>query len=184
MKLSLPVLALVLATGMPLAACAQQSNAAENGPSSDVRAQMQQMRDQTKTAAFNDLSAADRAKVQAIIDQVNNGQLTDLRAAAQQIDAAITPAEAKAVLGERDKMMQAIHAALPSRDGNGPGPNGGPGANGPGPNGAPPNADHPRGPWGGAGANDAGRFLLQLSISREKMRELRHKAMPAGQQSQ
>src|SRR5947209_10164820 len=113
MKLSLPVLALVVATGMPLAACAQQSNAGENGPSPEVRAQMQQARDTAKAAAFNDLSAADRAKVQAIIDQVNNGQLTDLRAAAQQIDAAITPAEAQAVLAERSKMMQAFRANHP-----------------------------------------------------------------------
>ena len=114
MKLSfLPMLALVLATGMPLAACAQQSNAAENGPPSDVRAQMQQARDAAKAAAFNDLTPASRAKVQSIIDQVNNGQLTDLRAAAQQIDAALTPAETKAVLAERDKMMQTMRANMP-----------------------------------------------------------------------
>jgi hypothetical protein len=93
MKLSLPVLALVLATGLPLAACAQQGNAADNGPSPEVRAQMQQARDNTKTAALNDLSAAYRAKVQSIIDQVNNGQQTDLRAAVQQIDATLSPTE-------------------------------------------------------------------------------------------
>jgi hypothetical protein len=197
MKLSLPVLALVVATGMPLAACAQQSNAAENGPSPEVRQQMQQLRDTTKTAAFNDLSAADRAKVQAIIDRVNNGQLTDLRAAADQIDAAISPAESKAVLAERDKMMQSMRASFPRRDGmgpgpngqnGGPGPNGGPGAGAPGPNagpnGAAPNADHPRGPWGGARTQTAGRFLLSLGVSREKMRELRNAQRPQQQQSQ
>ena len=164
MKLSLPVLALVVATGMPLAACAQQSNAAENGPSPEVRAQMQQARDNAKTAAFNDLTPADRAKVQAIINQVNNGQLTDLRAAAQQIDAAITPAEAQAVLAERAKMRQAFIANHP----DGMGPNGGPGA---GPNGAPgANGEH-RG-FGGR-SQTAGRFLLQLGVSPEKMRQLR-----------
>src|ERR1700736_1278895 len=136
MKLSLPVLALVMATGLPLAACAQQSNAAENGPSPEVRAQMQQARDNAKTAALNDLSAPNRAKVQSIIDQVNNGQLTDLRAAAQQIDSALTPAETKAVLAEREKMMQTIRANMPPRP-DGAGPNG-PGPNGAGPNGAPP----------------------------------------------
>src|ERR1700736_5313688 len=115
MKLSLPLLAVVLASGLPLAACAQQSNAAENGPPPAIRAQMQQARDNAKTAAFNDLTPADRAKVQAIIDQVNNGQLTDLRAAGQQIDAILSPTEAKAVLGERDKMMAAIRANLPPR---------------------------------------------------------------------
>jgi hypothetical protein len=170
MKLSLPVLALVVATGLPLAACAQQSNAAENGPSPEVRAQMQQARDNAKTAAFNDLSAADRAKVQAIINQVNNGQLTDLRAAAQQIDAAITPAEAQAVLAERTKMTAAFRANRPQ----GMGPNGGPGAGpngGPGPNGAPgANGEH-RG-FGGR-SQTAGRFLLQLGVSPEKMKQLR-----------
>jgi hypothetical protein len=171
MKLSLPVLALVVATGMPLAACAQQSNAGENGPPPEIRAQMQQARDTAKTAAFNDLTPADRAKVQAIINQVNNGQLTDLRAAAQQIDAAITPAEAQAVLAERTKMMANFRANHP----DGMGPNGGPGPNGasgagPGPNGAGQNGEH-RG-FGGRNQT-AGRFLLQLGVSPEKMRELR-----------
>ena len=171
MKLSLPVLALVVATGLPLAACAQQSNAAENGPSPEIKAQMQAARDSAKTAAFNDLSAADRAKVQAIIDQVNNGQLTDLRAATQQIDAVLTPAEAKAVLAERDKMMQTIHANMPAR----------PDGAAPGPNGAAPNGERHGGFMGG---NDAGRFLLSLGVSREKMRELRHKTMQSQGQSQ
>ena len=186
MKLSLPMLALLVATGFPLAACAQQSNAADNGgPSPEMRAQMQQARDNTKTAALNDLTPANRAKVQSVIDQVNNGQLTDLRAAAQQINAALTPAEAKAVLAERDKMMATIRANMPARpDGagpnGGPGPNAGPGAGpnaGPGPSGAPPNADHPRGAFGGRGGNDAGRFLLSLGVSREKMRALRDAQM-------
>jgi hypothetical protein len=171
MKLSLPVLALIVATGMPLAACAQQSNAAENGPSPEVRAQMQQARDNARTAAFNDLTPADRAKVQAIINQVNNGQVTDLRAAAQQIDAAITPAEAQAVLAERTKMMQTFRANHPQGGPNGgPGaaPNGGPGA---GPNGAPgANGEH-RG-FGGR-AQTAGRFLLQLGVNPDKMKQLR-----------
>jgi hypothetical protein len=184
MKSSLPMLALLVATGLPLAACAQQSNAADNGPSTEVRAQMQQVRDTTKTAAMNDLSPANRAKVQSIIDQVNNGQLTDLRAAAQQIDAALTPAESKAVLAERDKMMASMRANMPPRpDGagpsGGPGPNGGPGMGGPGgPNAGPgPNGGPGRGGWGGRGGNDAGRFLLSLGVSREKMRALRQQQM-------
>jgi hypothetical protein len=188
MKLSLPALALVLAAGFPLSACAQQSNAAENGPPPEVRAQMQQARDTAKTAAFNDLSAANRAKVQSIIDDVNSGKQTDLRAAAQAIDAALTPAETKAVLAERDKMMQTLRANMPPRpDGaNGPGPNGagpnGPGPNGAGPNGPGPNGAGPNGP--GLGRNDVGRFLLSLGVSREKMRELRQKmqSQPPAQQ--
>ncbi|HEY0380946.1 MAG TPA: hypothetical protein VGC72_01995 [Candidatus Elarobacter sp.] len=187
MKLSLPVLALLMATGLPLAACAQQSNAAEKqAPSPEIRAQMQAARDSAKTAAFNDLSAANRAKVQSIVDQINNGQLTDVRAAAQQIDAVLTPAETKAVLGERDKLMQTMRANMPPRpDGapggpNGPPPNAAPNAApNAGPNGAP-NGDQPR--RGGFGRmNDAGGFLISLGVSREKMRELRRSQMQQGQ---
>ncbi len=164
MKLSLPVLAAVLAAGLPLSVLAQ-AGGPPNGPPPEVRAQMQAAHDAAKTAAFNDLSPATRAKVQTIVDQINGGQLTDLRSAAQQVDAALTPAESKAVLGERDKMMATMRANMPPR------PDGAPG--GPGAMAGGPNADHPRGP--GAGGNDAGRFLLQVSVSREKMREL-HKA--------
>src|SRR5437660_586519 len=106
MKLSLPVLALVVATGLPLAACAQQSNAA------------------------------------------------------------LTPAESKAVLGERDKMMQTMRANMPPRpDGAMAGPNGA-GPNGPPPNGGPNNADHPRRM---GRMSTPGGFLLSLGVSREKM---------------
>jgi hypothetical protein len=133
---------------------------------------MQAARDSAKTAAFNDLSAGSRAKVQAIIDQVNNGQLTDLRAAAQQIDAALTPAETKAVLAERDKMSQTMRANMPPRpDGAAP--------NGPPPNGGPNNADHPHRM---GGMKDAGGFFLRLAVSPEKMRALRQSQQrPAGQ---
>ena len=181
MKLSLPVLAVLMATGLPLAACAQQSNAAEKqGPSPEIRAQMQAARDSAKTAAYNDLSAANRAKVQSIVDQVNNGQLTDLRAAAQQIDAALTPAETKAVLAERDKLMQTMRANMPPRP---DGAMGGPNPSAPPPNAPPPNAGPNAGPNGdqphrGFGRmNDAGGFLLSLGVSREKMRELRRNQM-------
>jgi hypothetical protein len=150
---------------------------------------MQAAHDSAKTAAFNDLSAGSRAKVQAIVDQVNNGQLTDLRAAAQQIDAVLTPAETKAVLAERDKLMQTMRANMPPRpDGAMPGPNGPPpngpppGAapNGPPPNGAPNNADHPH--RGMGGMKDAGGFLLRLAVSPEKMHQLHQmQQKPAGQ---
>ena len=159
MNKSLPVLALLVATGLPLAACAQQgANASEGPPPAVIQA-----RAAAKTAAFNDLSATDRAKVQAIIDQVNNGQLTDLRAASQQIDAVLTPAETTAVLAERTKMRDAMRANMPARpDGAGP--------NGQGPNGAPPNGMVHK-------TSSAGRFLLQLGVSPEKMRALRQAQM-------
>ena len=173
--LSVAPVALMVTAGLPLTVCAQQTGP-PGGPPPEVRAQMQAARDAAQTAAFNDLSPATRTKVQAIVDQINGGQLTDLRAAAAQIDAALTPAETKAVLAERDKMMASLRANMPPKpDGaapNGPGPMAG-GPNGPG-------ADHPRGP--GAGANDAGRFLLSLGVSREKMHELRKGQMQQQQQ--
>ena len=116
MKKALPAFALLLATGIPLAACAEQSGNAAGGPPPAIV----QARAAAKTAAFNDLSGTDRAKVQAIIDQVNNGQLTDIRSAVQQIDAIVTPSESAAVLAERTKMMETIRANMPAPpDGSG-----------------------------------------------------------------
>ncbi len=189
MKITVPVLALALAAAFPLTALAQ-TNAAPNGPPPDVRAQLDAARDAAKTASLNDLSPANRAKVQSIIDQINNGQQTDLRAAAQQIDAALTPAETKAVLAERDKLVQTMHANMPPRpDGIGPGGANVAPPNGTAPNGAPPsgamNAEHPRG--FGRHMKDAGGFLLMLGVSREKMRALHQRAreqMPASQKPQ
>lgn len=168
MKLSLSVLALAMAAAIPLTACAQVNAQSNDGASSDVRAQVQQARDNAKTAAMNDLSPDHRAKVQAIIDKANNAQsMSELLDAAKQIDGVLTPSESKAVLGERDKMMQTMHAEM--AQGGGPGP----GQGGPGGPGARNGGDH--GGTGAAMRNDAGRFLLQLSMSREKMRELRAK---------
>ena len=53
MKLSLPVLAAVLAAGLPLSVLAQ-AGGPQNGPPPEVRAQMQAAHDAAKTAAFND----------------------------------------------------------------------------------------------------------------------------------
>ena len=175
MKLSPSLLALALVATMPLSACAQSAQAqSQDGPPPAVRAQMQQARDGAKTAAFNDLSADHRARVQSIVDAIGNGTQTDLRAAATQIDGILSPGEQKAVLAERDKMMQTMRAGMPQGgpNGGGAGPNGGPGR---GPDGQ-------GNPNGMRRANDAGRFLLQLSVSRDKMRELRQKQMQ--QQSQ
>ncbi|HYZ14873.1 MAG TPA: hypothetical protein VE591_00675 [Candidatus Acidoferrum sp.] len=162
MKLSLSVLALAMAAAMPLAASAQANPPSNDGPPPEVRAKMQQARDGARTAAMNDLSPDHRAKVQAIVDKANDAQsMSDLVAAAKQIDTVLTPDEAKAVLGERDKMMQTMRANMPQGAGPGGPPPGGPGG--------------PGGRGRGGMRNDAGRVLLQLSVSREKMRALREK---------
>lgn len=163
MKSSFRLLALVLATGISLVACAQSSNAQEsgggaNGFSPEMRAKMQQLRDTTKTAAYNDLSAADRAKVQAIIDQVTSGQQTDLKAAVTQIDAVLTPDESKAIMGERDKFVAQIRTMMPPRPDAGASP--GPGRRG----------------GGMSRTKDPGVFLLTLSVTPQKLRELRQAA--------
>jgi hypothetical protein len=162
MKLPLSVLALAVAMAMPLTACAQV-NAQSGGPSPEFRAKMEQVRSDSKTAAFNDLSPDHRAKVQAIVDQINAGKLTDIRGAVQQVDAILTPDESKAVLAERDKMMTAMHAAMQSEGAPAPAASG--------------QGEHRGGPGGGMmrGKPDAGRVLLQLSVSRETMRALRSK---------
>jgi hypothetical protein len=179
MKLHSSVLAVALLAAMPLGASAQVNAQAGGAPPPELRAKIDQARGEAKTAAFNGLSPDHRAKVQAIVDQINAGKLTDLRAAVQQIDGILTPDEAKAVLGERDKMMAAIHGAMPQNQGA---PGAGPGPGGPG---AATGGEH-QGPPGGMmrNRNDAGRVLLQLSVSRETMRALRQKQEQSQPQTQ
>jgi hypothetical protein len=137
MKTLIRMLALALAAGAPPAAFAQQTSApAASSPVPDMLHKLQQAREAVKGPAFAALTPATRAKVQSVIDQVNGGQLTDLPAAVQQINAALSPAETKAVLAERTKMIESMHID------DGP-----------------------------AKAN-AGRFLLNLSASRETMHRL------------
>ena len=124
---------------------------------------MEKARADAKTAALNDLSADHRKRVQAVVDQVNNGTTTDLAAAAGQIDAILSSAESKAVLGERDKMIQTFRANAPDGSQGGPRPGG------------PPSG----GPQGGLRNQSAGRFLLRVSISPERMRELRGGQAPS-----
>jgi hypothetical protein len=159
MKLFPAAFAAVLASAIPLAGLAQQPAppaAPPGGPSSQMRAQMLQARDNARNAALNDLSPDHRARVQGIIDQVNAGTQTDLRAAAQQIDAVLTPSESQAILGERDKMIASMHAQTSQQGAAGPSGQGG-----------------PAGPPHRARSNDAGRFLLMVGISPERMRALR-----------
>ena len=137
MKTFTALLVLALAAAVPQAAFAQSTGApASATPVPDITVKLQQARDAAKGPAFAALAPATRTKVQSIVDQVNGGQLTDLRGAVQQIDAALTPADVKAVLAERAKMVETLHLQ-----------------------------DGPAKP-------DAGRFLLNLSVSREKMQQL------------
>ncbi len=143
--------ALVLAISLPAAAWAQSAQG--QGPPPEMRAQMDQVRQNAQTAVSNDLSADHRSKVQAIVAQVNNGSLSRQDASAQ-IDAILSPAESKAILADQQKTRAAMRQIFQNaNEGGGPG---GPGGYG----GRPPGAGN-----GGPGANrtpDAGRFVLMV----------------------
>ncbi len=194
MKLIASAIAAALAAAMPFAVFAQgappPAAPPDGGPPPAGWSQMEKTRDDTRAAAFDDLGAAHRAQVQSIVDRVNAGSVSDLRAAAQQIDAVLTPDEAKAVLSERDKLRDAMRARFRDRNAdaapppNGPAPNGAPN---PPVNGPPPNAQRAGGAPGPDGPrrfdrmghmNDAGSFLLQLAVPPERMRAL-HEQMRA-----
>jgi hypothetical protein len=109
------------------------------GPPPEIRQAMQQARDNAKTAAYNDLSADHRGKVQAIVNQVQSGSLSREDGAAQ-IDKVLTADESKAVLGESQKMREAMRQAFANANGGA------------------------HGMHRGNRQPDAGRFLLMISL--------------------
>ena len=167
------VFALALALGVaPLVAAAQ--GAPGGGPPPEMRAKMEQMRGDAKTASYNALSGDHRMKVQAIVDKFNSGSLADPRDAASQIDAILAPDETKAVLTQRQSMREAMRAAFAQNGGSaGAGGQNGPGGQargGEGPSGQAGSMQHHDG-----GQADAGRFLLGVSADPQKL----HAAMRA-----
>ena len=155
------VLALALALGVaPLAAGAQ--SAPNSGPPPEMRAKMEQMRGDAKTASYNALSSDHRTKVQAIVDKFNAGTDADPRDAATQIDAVLTSDEAKAVLAQRQSMRESMRAAFAQ--------NGGAAQSGRSGNREAGAAERHDG-----GQADAGRFLLSVSADPQKL----HAAMRA-----
>jgi hypothetical protein len=163
MKRLLVLLALCASVAVPLAAFAQPAPPMQGGPSPEQRAMMEKMRTDAKAAAYSTLTPAHASAVTAIVAQVAAGTL-DRRAAGRQIDAMLTPDEQRAVLAAADKSRAAMRAAM------GPGgPPPGAGAPPPGAAGPPPGAGPP--PDGGRfGPPSAGRFLMMVSMSRDRMR--------------
>jgi hypothetical protein len=154
-------------TLLPAAAFAQEGPPGMGGPPSpQQQAAMEKIRTDAKAAAYAALSPAHAASVNAIVAQVAAGTL-DRRAAGGQIDALLTPDEAKGVLAAAAKSRDAMRAAMGGAAGPPPGgpP---PGAGAPPPAGGPP----PGGPPGGGrfGPPTAGRFLLMISMSPRQMR--------------
>lgn len=138
--------AAILVFSAPLVALAQMQ------PDQGVVTQMQQARDAAKTAALNDLTPDHRTKVEAIAQQVQSGSLSS-QDAAKQIDGMLTDTETQAVLGEQQKLRDAMRQAFGASGGTGGGFGSGGGRFG------------GHGGFGGRQGNrtpDAGQFLLTL----------------------
>jgi hypothetical protein len=142
------VLAMTLVTALALPACSKSDSSSDSGPAGDFRAQMQQAREDARTASMQALSSADKTKVDTVIAAFNGGSLT-MDQAATQIDGILTPAESQAVLGEQKKMRETIRQAAQ--------------ANGMGTFGRRPNGAGHRPP-------DAGRFLVMVAGSSDRVR--------------
>ena len=157
------IMALALAAFISPLAVLAQTSPDSNGPPPEMRAKMEQMRTDAHTSAYAQLSADHRTKVQAIVDQFNAGKL-DHKTASQQIDAVLSPAESANLL----KQAQSFHDSMRSMMGGPP-----PGA--PGPPGAPQNGPPPQGGQAMGEHHhhtpDAGRFLLMVSASPDKLYE-------------
>ena len=161
MKRWIALVALTASVALPPAAGAQPQGQ-YHPPSPEVRAKMQKIFGDARTAALNALSAEHRSKVQAIADQAAARTL-DRQAAAGQIDALLTPAEKTAVLAVEQKLRSDMRASMgaygPPPGGPPPGagpPPGGPPPGGPPPGGGPPGMMRDRTP-------DAGRFLMMIA---------------------
>jgi hypothetical protein len=183
MKNFLFALAFALGVLSPIAAVAQAGPgpgpADRQAPPPEVRAKLERIRSDAKTAAFAALSADHRTAVQGIVDSVTAGTV-DARAAARKIDDVLSSDEKSAVGAVAQKSRADMRAAFAAAGMTPPGPppNAGPPPNGgPAIGGAPPNA----GPPGGAGAPggrrgpSAGRFLLGLSLTPAQLRAARPK---------
>jgi hypothetical protein len=159
----------LVASLIPLGACAQSSSDG-GGPSPEMKTQMDAARGAAKTASFAALSDDHRTKVQAIVDAFDaTGSTMTIAAAAAQIDAVLGKDESTAVLGQEQKMHDAMRAAFAS-SGGGPG-GGGPGGGGPGgggPGGGGPGGGGPGGFGRPRHAPDAGRFLLSVDATPDR----------------
>lgn len=143
---------------LTLALCAAPVAAAAQGfPSMtpEQQAQLQTLRDAAKTTSFNALSADHRTKVQAIITQFNSGSVL-IADAVTQIDAVLTPDEAKAVIAAGQTLRDGMRKMY--EDANG-------GATPPPRQGPPPGSGQ-----GQRRPPDAGRILLQVAASPDALR--------------
>ncbi|MBC5810967.1 MAG: hypothetical protein GIW95_08990 [Candidatus Eremiobacteraeota bacterium] len=160
-----------LAFGASLAPIAVAAQPGPGGPPPEMRAKMEAMRADTKATVQKALSADHQSKIQAVVDQFNTGTLAPKDAVAQ-IDAILTPDEAKSALAADMAMRDKMRAMRDQMGGPGgpmaQGPNGGPPHGAP-PNGGPPNGTSPKGD--AMRGPDAGRFVLQMYADPQKLRD-------------
>jgi hypothetical protein len=196
MKRALLILSLCACVAVPMTALAQQ---APPSPSPEMRALMDKIHGQARTAAYAALTPAHVASVTSIAGEVAAKKL-DFPTAVKQIDALITVAEEKAVWAAAAQSRREMFAAMREAGGPGPmmaggppdrggpphfaggpadGPAGGPGA---APGGAP--RGGPMGGWQhghgrrghGHGRPSASGYLLMVSMTPDQMRQLMPRA--------
>ena len=132
------------------------SSPSYGAPPPDVQ-HYEQARNRARTHAMMALSVDHRAKVSAVLARVRAGQLMSLQDAVRQIEAVLTPKEARAVISINADLL--LHYTKPFVP-----PDAGPGV-GPGP--APPPGAHVV-----FAGNTAGLALLELNLNPNQMQLL------------
>ena len=130
------------------------------GPMEQVHSQIDAARTQARSTALNALSVANRTKLGQVFAQLATAQTPDVDGAAKSLDASLSAAEAKVILGTQsalDAQMRSIMEQARSQMGGGQGGNGPMGG---GPNGG---GQHQT-QGGGPQTQDAGMALLQLAM--------------------
>jgi hypothetical protein len=203
MNRALWLVALCAGVSFPVAAVAQQPSprAVPPSPSPAMRALMDRIHADAKTAAYAAMTPAHATSTAAIAAQVAAGSL-DGRGAAEKIDGFLTGDEAKAVMAAAGKTRYEMFAAMQAAGGGGPmmghgfavPPGGMPMSR---PSGPPMGGDHSGPPMGGPGGMhgdwhghrqrhhghhgrlSAGRYLLMISLTPEQMHALMARPRPS-----
>jgi hypothetical protein len=100
----------------PLRAFADSSPPPEpggpGGPMGQVRAQLDQVRAQARSAALNALTPASRTLLSQVVGQLAVAATPDVSAAAKQLDAELSPREAKAILDAQNALETQTQAII------------------------------------------------------------------------
>lgn len=116
MKNLLPALVAAALFVSPLAVRADQPEAQANPAAiqamQQAHAKMEQLHSQARLAMLNTLSPAQRAALAQVVGQLAIAPTPDLAAAAKQIDASLTPAQAKNILNIKASLHQQAHQVM------------------------------------------------------------------------